>query len=148
MTLFPDEISKYDAKFAAWLRIEPRCRSNYFGPGVSARTADALWMLTRQWQVGEFMGDDAASPISVTLEHESQELDSLRLGTSVSEQSFGEEPGEVSGPLEMIVEQERPALDWRTRLQIGQRFERLVKSHLGTGAAKTLSGQRPHGSRG
>ena len=146
MTLFPDEISKYISKynvnFAAWVRIEPRCRSNDFGRGVSARTADALWMLTRQWQVGEFMGDDAASPISVTLEHESQELDSLRLGTSVREQSFGEGPGEVSGPLEMLVEQERPALDWRTRLQIGQRFERLVKSHLGTGAATLIQALR------
>ena len=116
-------IKDYDLRFAAWVRIEPRCRSNDFGRGVSARTADAPWMMARQWQVGEFMGDDAASPISVTLEHESQTLDSLRLGTSIREQSLGEGEGEVSGPLEMLVERERPTLDWRTRLQIGQRFE-------------------------
>ncbi len=122
----------------AWLLIESRCRSNDFGPGVSARTADALWMLARQWQVGEFMGDDAASPISVTLEHESQTLDSLRLGTSVREQSLGE----GTGPLEMLVERERPALDWRTRIQIGQRFERLVKSYVGTSAATMIQSLR------
>ena len=28
-----------------------------------AEVRDALWMLTRQWQMGEFEGDDAGSPI-------------------------------------------------------------------------------------
>lgn len=31
--------------------------------GLSAPVADATWFLTRQWQVGEFRGEDAASPI-------------------------------------------------------------------------------------
>jgi hypothetical protein len=78
----------------------------------------------------------------VTLEHESQALDSLRLGTSIREQSLGEGEGEVSGPLEMLVERERPTLDWRTRLQIGQRFERLVKAHVGANAATLIQSLR------
>jgi len=36
--------------------------------GLTARTADPLWALARQWQVGEFHGEDAASPIVVTAE--------------------------------------------------------------------------------
>jgi hypothetical protein len=34
-------------------------------PGLRARIGDPLWMLSRQWQVGEFRGEDAASPVQV-----------------------------------------------------------------------------------
>jgi hypothetical protein len=35
--------------------------------GLEARVADPLWMLSRQWQVGEFRGDDAAQPAAVRI---------------------------------------------------------------------------------
>ena len=33
--------------------------------GIAAAVADALWFLARQWQVGEFRGEDAATPIVI-----------------------------------------------------------------------------------
>jgi hypothetical protein len=36
--------------------------------GLAARLADPLWMLARQWQFGEFRGDDAGSLVSMTFE--------------------------------------------------------------------------------
>lgn len=36
--------------------------------GLAARLADPLWMLARQWQFGEFIGDDAGSPVSLTFQ--------------------------------------------------------------------------------
>jgi len=30
---------------------------------LRAEVRDALWMLCKQWQMGEFLGDDAGSPI-------------------------------------------------------------------------------------
>ena len=30
---------------------------------LSARVFDPLWLLTRQWQVGEFQGEDAGMPV-------------------------------------------------------------------------------------
>ena len=36
--------------FAAWTRIEPRCRSADFARGLEARTADPAWMIARGWQ--------------------------------------------------------------------------------------------------
>lgn len=140
MTLFPDIISDYDVRFAAWMRIEPRCRANETGGGVEARTGDALWFLARQWQVGEFMGDDAASPVSVRLEHSAQSVQSLRLGNATKSQSVG---GDGAGvPLEMLVERERSRLDWRTRVQIGQKLERLAEEHLGTEAPALIEALR------
>jgi len=46
-----------------WNRIEGRPRTENFERALRAEVRDALWMLTRQWQMGEFMGDDAGSPI-------------------------------------------------------------------------------------
>src|SRR5207245_7558878 len=51
-----------------WNRLEPRPRS----PGsvrdtLAARVRDPVWMLTRQWQMGEFRGEDAGSPANVRI---------------------------------------------------------------------------------
>ena len=45
-----------------WNRLEARPRTKDFDRALSAELRDALWMLTRQWQMGEFRGDDAGSP--------------------------------------------------------------------------------------
>ncbi len=110
--------------FAAWVRLEPRCRSNDFSRGLEARIADPLWMLARQWQVGEFQGEDAGSPLEVHVKYKTQSLDSVRLGGT--DESFDL----PHSPLETMVEQEHIELNWRTRVQIGQQFERFVRSEL------------------
>jgi hypothetical protein len=46
-----------------WNRLEGRPRTDKFDRALKAEVRDALWMLTRQWQLGEFNGDDAGSPI-------------------------------------------------------------------------------------
>ncbi len=111
--------------FALYARLEPRCRSNDFARGLEARTADPLWMLARQWQTGEFQGEDAGSPLEVHIKHSTQSLARVRLGET------GEPSHLPNAPLETIVEQERLELDWRTRVQIGQQFERFIRSEIG-----------------
>lgn len=51
----------------SWDRIEPSCTSEALEPGLRAEIADPLWLLARQWQFGEFTGDDAASPVQARL---------------------------------------------------------------------------------
>jgi hypothetical protein len=46
-----------------WNRLEGRPRADKFDRALRAEVRDALWLLTRQWQMGEFRGDDAGSPI-------------------------------------------------------------------------------------
>src|SRR5690349_4555767 len=46
-----------------WNRLEGRPRRADFDRALKAEVRDALWMLTKQWQIGEFMADDAGSPI-------------------------------------------------------------------------------------
>jgi hypothetical protein len=126
--LTPELSQEFQKHFAARLRIEPRCRQDDFGPGVQARTADALWFLTRQWQTGEFRGEDAGSPIKVDLGYSTQSIDRIKLGDQASD---GIPPGI---PLETLVEQELGqelgTLDYRERVRVGQEFERRLRDKL------------------
>ena len=54
-----------ELSITSWVRVEPRCRDGSLAEGLEARVHDPLWMLARQWQFGEFDGEDAASPIRV-----------------------------------------------------------------------------------
>lgn len=47
----------------SWQRLESSTVAPELFEGQEARVADPLWMLGRQWQVGEFKGEDAASPV-------------------------------------------------------------------------------------
>ncbi|MEO7784359.1 MAG: hypothetical protein ABIR97_07295 [Terracoccus sp.] len=48
-------------------RLEPVPPYTDLQRGFSAEVADPLWMLGRQWQVGEHAGEDASSPVLVEL---------------------------------------------------------------------------------
>jgi len=50
-----------------WNRLEARPRSQSFERALQAEMRDALWMLTKQWQMGEFRGSDAGSPVFAKL---------------------------------------------------------------------------------
>ena len=50
-----------------WNRLEARPRSQSFERALQAEVRDALWMLTKQWQMGEFRGSDAGSPVFAKL---------------------------------------------------------------------------------
>lgn len=47
-----------------WNRLEGNPKKNDFSRSLRAEIRDPLWMLSRQWQFGEFEGEDAGSPIS------------------------------------------------------------------------------------
>jgi hypothetical protein len=50
-----------------WDRLEARPRTIAFDRALKAEVRDPLWMLTKQWQMGEFRGSDAGSPIYAKL---------------------------------------------------------------------------------
>ena len=51
------------SSITSWTRLEPQCTDADMGTSSSARVFDPLWMLTRQWQMGEFQAEDAGTPI-------------------------------------------------------------------------------------
>ena len=56
------------------IRTEARSTSGDLAPGLAARIADPLWLLGRQWQFGELLGDDAGSPVGIELAAESAQI--------------------------------------------------------------------------
>ncbi|MET8081219.1 hypothetical protein [Streptomyces sp. NPDC005303] len=47
-----------------WNRLEGRPRTADFERALRVEVRDALWLLTRQWQLGEFRGSDAGTPVT------------------------------------------------------------------------------------
>lgn len=84
-----------------WNRIEPRVRSDTWN-SLEARLYDPLWLLARQWQVGEFAAEDAGSPIVVSLSGATGQLDYLALAGSRPGTPYS--PAEA--PLEAMIEAE------------------------------------------
>lgn len=52
----------------ALTRLEPQSVSGDPRPGAEAAIADPLWLLGRQWQLGELLGEDVGSPVSVRVQ--------------------------------------------------------------------------------
>ena len=51
-----------------WNRLEPRPLATDLAEALAARIADPAWLLARQWQLGEFRGEDAGAPAYVKVE--------------------------------------------------------------------------------
>ena len=67
-----------------WNRLEGRPRSDDFSRSLKSEVRDPLWFLTRQWQFGEFEGNDAGSPIDARIAYQASPLS----GYAVSEQTL------------------------------------------------------------
>src|SRR4051794_9857537 len=109
-----------------WNRLEGRPRSADFSRSLRAEGRDPLWMLSRQWQLGEFEADDAGSPISTRLQLATTRLTSYQPGSGPAA------PFPETVPLEATVEQRHlplvaPAtLGLDLRLALGRRWLALI----------------------
>jgi hypothetical protein len=66
------------ASITSWIRLEPRARDRDLLAGVEARLHDPLWLLARQWQLGELDGADAGSAVTARTQVEVARLDAVR----------------------------------------------------------------------
>jgi hypothetical protein len=61
-----------------WNRLEARPRTTSFDRALRVEVRDPLWMLTKQWQMGEFRGSDAGSPVFAKLQMATTRLTKYR----------------------------------------------------------------------
>jgi hypothetical protein len=66
------------ASITSWVRLEPRSRDADLLAGVEARLHDPLWLLARQWQLGELTGADAGSAILARTRADIARIDAIR----------------------------------------------------------------------
>ncbi len=108
------------ASLTYWNRLDSFPRSREVGRGLKAEVRDAMWMLTRQWQFGEFKGEDAGSPISAKVSGRHITPSSV----TVNQQAV---PYDLSVPIEAMAEREEIMPSLRLRVQMGKMFLRLLK---------------------
>lgn len=109
-----------------WNRLEGRPRTAEFDRSLAAEVRDALWMLARQWQFGEFRGEDGGSPVTATFH--------MRTATPTRYRPQEADPELMPElPLETVVE--RRAVPFRIgadlagldlRLMLGRRWTKLM----------------------
>jgi hypothetical protein len=126
-----------------WNRLEARPRTHDFERALKAEVRDPLWMLSRQWQMGEFQGDDAGSPVVAKVHVETTELTKYRAGSNPAE-AFADDV-----PLEAKVEQRPVPLEragrkaaFDIRVAMGRRWLKLVGG-IEPGLAEKFVGALP-----
>lgn len=112
-----------------WNRVEgrPRATKN-FDRAIKAEVRDALWMLCRQWQLGEFEGDDAGSPVLAKLRLDTTQLNKYQAaghGVQAMPEDLPMEAQVEQKPLPHSVWLGKISLD--LRLMAGRRWKRLLK---------------------
>ena len=97
---------------------------------LEAKVYDPLWLLARQWQLGEFAGEDNGSPVIAQSRGETARLNRFRPGSTGSG-PMAYDPRSL--PLETMVERERvhpgtneEAIKLMFAVRSGQHFLRLL----------------------
>jgi hypothetical protein len=107
-----------------WNRLEPRPLHKDFSRVLAAAIYDPLWMLNRQWQFGEFKGEDTGSAVFSHLQLEHSKISRY----APSQQATA--PVEVyseAKPLEVQVESEGTPFDLKLQLQVSLYFKKLFQ---------------------
>jgi hypothetical protein len=111
-----------------WNRLEGRPRTTDFDRALRVEVRDPLWLLTRQWQLGEFLGSDAGSPVTATYSVAAPSPSRFRAGEGAIEQLPADRP------LEALAERRAVPFDFGAdpisfdlRLAIGRRWLKLLR---------------------
>jgi hypothetical protein len=119
----------------SWTRLEPGARNETMANSLQARIHDPLWLLTRQWQFGEFQGEDAGTPIRATLVYETSQIERYlpQRPNAASASSPMNRVYDQGVPLEVWVEREsvrQQINQYRLAAEAGLHFYRLLGSTL------------------
>jgi hypothetical protein len=110
-----------------WNRLEGRPRTDDMKGALRAEVHDALFMLTRQWQMGEYKGDDAGSPIAATALVSSAPVTRFQAGAAPALDLYAAMPVEArieARPIPFERAGQPVSLD--IRLQMGRYWLKLI----------------------
>lgn len=85
-------------------RLEPQSVSGDPAIGLMAQVWDPLWLLARQWQLGEFAGEDTGTPLTVRVRATAEPIVAWRPGPREGGAPWRDLPPGI--PLEWLVEAE------------------------------------------
>jgi hypothetical protein len=97
-----------DVTSPSWTRLEPQSLSGDPAVGLAAEVYDPLWMLGRQWQLGELTGEDCGTPLVVELVGTASPLRAFAPGDWTVDAPAPWVPMPADVPLEELTEAEAP----------------------------------------
>ncbi len=107
-----------------WNRLDSRTRDKEFDRSLKAELRDGLWMLARQWQIGELEAEDTGSPVFARLHWDFSRLDRLALADNPAQ------PISDEMPLEAEVERVQAQPDISLQIEMGRHFVRMLRQQL------------------
>ncbi len=112
-----------------WNRLEGRPRTSDFSRALKAEIRDPLWMLSKQWQMGEFQGEDAGSVVIAKVQVKTHKMTKYGTGENTAKPFNNEIPLEVQVENQEIPFQlgsQKITLD--LRLLMGRHWLKLLKA--------------------
>jgi hypothetical protein len=104
----------------SWSALQSRPRTADMNQTLKAAIHDPLWMLARQFQFGEFKGEDAGSAVFVKIKLETSTI------TKYQTQAQAAVAYTDTLPLEARVERRPITLDYRQRAAAGQQWLKIL----------------------
>lgn len=104
-------------------RLEGNPRSSEFDRAIAMETNDPMWFLCRQWQLGEFQGEDAGTACEARVLGKNATVDEITIGGARSE-------FDADFPLEAQVERESINPTYWIRAQAGRQFAQILSERL------------------
>lgn len=117
--------SPYDqAAIVGYNRLESSPVSSDYAKSLQAPVHDALWLLTRQWQMGEFEAEDAGSAIKAKVLANHHSMSHVFAGNTAF-------PTYSIMPLETAVEREFVSPDLALRIEAGNVLKQVIMDNMG-----------------
>ena len=117
--------------------LESRTRNSDITDALRFRVYDPLWMLSRQWQLGEFKGNDAGTAMSVSCQVRTADMKKYFLGEGGS--NVINTPNET--PLEPVVEQINRDITPIVRVESATFFIDLLRSEKDASEIRSIVGK-------
>lgn len=139
------------AKMPSLTRLEPQALSGDPRHGAMAAIADPLWLLGRQWQLGELLGEDVGSPVSVKVQRRALPITAWAPagqtdGTDRAVEEPAWRPWPANAVLDELVEQVprsdgRRGLRWRA--ETGAQLQEMLREGGHDAVADALTAAHP-----
>lgn len=142
-----------------WNRLEPQTRNIDMADSLQAAVHDPLWLLGRQWQIGEFQGEDTGSPVEASVSVTTDPITQYRLDSPTAagkpKPYQNHDTTESDLPLEALVERQavRPSgpesqnnvssdQDVRLAVEAGFHFLRMLSANSLPASVEDYAGFR------
>ena len=133
---FKPDGSQSDFAYNEYKRIEPRTRQKDSTYALSMPIHDPLWTLARQWQFGEFRGNDCGSVVKAQITMEKTKFSHVKFNNAKSPQSINKDGGwkaynKENAALEYRVERLDEQITPLVRIESALHFKRWLNKESG-----------------